>query len=80
MQLTNPDARREGFMGFNVAMARRALIPHYDLGRYGRLFRGLCDPGKGLLSSRIRTHMALALYQPVSQRCKTGGIAGIAAN
>jgi hypothetical protein len=40
-------------MGFNVAMARRALIPHYDLGRYGRLFAGLCDPGKGVPSSRI---------------------------
>jgi hypothetical protein len=44
-------ARGEGFMGFNVAMARRALIPHYDLGRYGRLFAGLSDPG--LRSSRI---------------------------
>jgi hypothetical protein len=40
-------------MGFNVAMARRALIPHYALGRYGRLFGGLGDPGKGLPSSRI---------------------------
>ena len=40
-------------MGFNVAMARRALIPHYDLGRYGRLFAGLSDPGKGVPSSRI---------------------------
>jgi hypothetical protein len=46
-------ARGEGFMGFNVAMARRALIPHYALGHYGRLFGGLCYPGKGLPSSRI---------------------------
>jgi hypothetical protein len=46
-------ARGEGFMGFNVAMARRALIPQYALGHYGRLFGGLCDPGKGLPSSRI---------------------------
>jgi hypothetical protein len=46
-------AQGEGFMGFNVAMARRALIPHYDLGAMADCLRGLCDPGKGLPSSRI---------------------------
>jgi hypothetical protein len=38
-------------MGFNVAMARRALIPHYDFGRYGRLFAGAMRSRVALISN-----------------------------
>jgi hypothetical protein len=52
-------ARGEGFMGFNVAMARRALIPHYDLGRYGRLFAGAMRSRQGIaLISNIRHQLS----------------------
>jgi hypothetical protein len=52
-------ARGEGFMGFNVAMARRALIPHYDLGRYGRLFAGAMRSRQGVaLISNIRHQLS----------------------
>ncbi len=52
-------------MGFNVAMARRALIPHYALGRYGRLFGGARRSRQGVaLISNIRHQLTEGFRTP----------------